>query len=146
MTLRKLNPAQMSPHASPFSHIVCHEKSGLAFLSGQTAVDRDGALVGNGDPAEQTEQVFKNIATALETLGEGWASVISLTTYLTSYEHMQAFRETRTRLFDSYFPDGRHPAHTLLVVAGLGSPQHLIEIEAVIDHSLNGSGGANTAE
>ena len=61
--------------------------------------------------------------------------MISLTTYLTSYDHMPAFRETRTRLFDSYFPDGEYPAHTLLLVAGLGSREHLIEIEAVISHS-----------
>ncbi|MFJ6359182.1 RidA family protein [Pseudarthrobacter oxydans] len=146
MTILKLNPEQMSTHTSPFSHIVCHEKSSLAFLSGQTAVDRDGTLVGEGDAARQTEQVFKNIEAALESLGESWASVISLTTYLTSYEHMQAFRETRARLFDSYFPDGGHPAHTLLVVAGLGSPQHLIEVEAVVAHSLTGSSGVNVAE
>lgn len=137
--IRKLNPAQMSPHTSPFSHIVCHEQSGLAFLSGQTAVDREGSLVGEGDAARQTEQVFRNIGTALEYLGEDWSSVLSLTTYLTSYEHMQGFREARTRLFASYFPDGGHPAHTLLVVAGLGSPQHLVEIEAVIAHSASTS-------
>jgi 2-iminobutanoate/2-iminopropanoate deaminase len=135
MAIKKLNPPEMSPHLSPFSHIVCHEKSGLAFLSGQTAVDPAGTLIGEGDAAKQTEQVFKNIGLALENLGEDWSSVISLTTYLTSYDHMPAFRETRTRLFDSYFPDGEYPAHTLLLVAGLGSREHLIEIEAVISHS-----------
>jgi 2-iminobutanoate/2-iminopropanoate deaminase len=139
MTIKKLNPPEMSPHLSPFSHIVCHEMSGLAFLSGQTAVDPAGTLIGEGDAGKQSEQVFKNIGFALESLGEDWSSIISLTTYLTSYEHMPAFRETRTRLFNSYFPDGKYPAHTLLLVAGLGSPEHLVEIEAVVSHFMGGS-------
>lgn len=135
MTISKLDPPELSPHSSPFSHIVCHEKSGLAFLSGQTAVDKDGNLVGEGDAAQQIEQVFTNISTALAVLGEDWASVLSLTTYLTSADHMPAFRETRQRLFASYFPDGEYPAHTLLLVAGLGSPDHVIEVDAIIAHS-----------
>ena len=135
MTVTKLDPPELGPHESPFSHIVCHEKSGLAFLSGQTAVDKTGNLVGAGDAAAQVEQVFKNIEAALSSLGEDWASVLSLTTYLTSYDHMPAFRETRQRLFETYFPDRQYPAHTLLIVAGLGSLDHFVEIEAVIAHA-----------
>lgn len=78
--------------------------------------------------------MFANIQAALDALGEGWASVLSLTTCLTSRDSMPAFREVRQRLFASYFPDGEYPAHTLLLVDGLGSPDHMVEIEAVIAH------------
>lgn len=135
MSNTKLNPPEMSPHLGLFSHIVCHKQSGLAFISGQIAIDKSGAFIGKGDAAKQIEQVFKNIESALSSLGEDWRSVISLTTYLASSDYLPAFKETRKRLFDSFYLDGEYPAHTLLVVAALSSPDHLVEIEAVVSHS-----------
>jgi enamine deaminase RidA (YjgF/YER057c/UK114 family) len=54
----------------------------LLFVSGTVAVDRDGQLVGPGDLAAQTRQVFLNIERLLEAAGAGFEHVGQLTYYL----------------------------------------------------------------
>jgi enamine deaminase RidA (YjgF/YER057c/UK114 family) len=132
-----LNPPEMGPSQGLYSQIVHHQPSSLAFVSGQVAIDEGGTFVGEGDVAAQTEQIFKNIGAALASLGEEWASVLKLTTYLTSADHFPAFAATRKRLFQSYYPDGRFPGHTLLVVSALSAPLHLVEVEAIVAHSTS---------
>jgi 2-iminobutanoate/2-iminopropanoate deaminase len=132
-----LNPPEMGPSQGLYSQIVHHHESSLAFVSGQVAIDSEGMFVGEGDVAQQTEQIFKNIGAALASLGEEWASVLKLTTYLTSFDDFPAFATTRKRLFESYYPDGRFPGHTLLVVSALSAPLHLVEVEAIVAHSTS---------
>lgn len=131
------NPAQMGPSQGLYSQIVRHKQSGQAFISGQVAIDADGTFVGEGDAGKQTEQIFRNIGAALESLGEDWSSVIKITTYLTSAGDFPAFAATRKRLFESFYPEGRYPAHTLLVVSALSAPHHLVELEAVVSNSTS---------
>ena len=132
-----LNPPEMGPSQGLYSQIVHHQESSLAFVSGQVAIDNRGTFVGEGDVAKQTEQIFKNIGAALASLDEDWASVLKLTTYLTSPDDFPAFAATRKQLFESYYPDGRYPGHTLLVVSALSAPLHLVELEAVVAHSTS---------
>jgi 2-iminobutanoate/2-iminopropanoate deaminase len=132
-----LNPPEMGPSQGLYSQIVHHPESSLAFVSGQVSIDSSGTFVGEGDVARQTEQIFKNIGAALASLGEEWTSVLKLTTYLTSSDDFPAFAATRKRLFESYYPDGRYPSHTLLVVSALSAPHHLVELEAVVAHSTS---------
>lgn len=130
-----LNPAEMGPSQGLYSQIVLHAASGQAFLSGQVAIDSTGDFVGEGDFEAQTEQIFANIGTALASLGEDWSSVIKLTTFLTSADGLPGFAAARRRLFDSVYPDGLYPAHTLMIVSALSAPHHLVELEAVVSHS-----------
>jgi enamine deaminase RidA (YjgF/YER057c/UK114 family) len=105
--------------------------AGLIFLSGQVANDRDAGFVGVGDAEAQTRQVFRNIGDLLHAAGAGWGSVVRFTTYLTSAEDFPAFVRARTELFADVYPDGRYPGHTLLIVAGLSNPDHLVEVDTV---------------
>ena len=45
------------PHG--YSHVVVTDPGKLMFLSGQVASDRQGHLVGKGDPRAQTVQIFE---------------------------------------------------------------------------------------
>lgn len=130
-----LNPAEMGPSQGLYSQIVLHQASGQAYISGQVAIDSSGQFVGEGDVEAQTEQIFANIGAALSSLGEDWSSVIKLTTFLTSSDGLPGFAAARRRLFDSVYPDGRYPGHTLMVVTALSAPHHLVELEAVVSHS-----------
>ena len=132
-----VNPAEMGPSQGLYSQIVIHKEAHVAYISGQVSIDENGDFVGEGDYEKQTEQILNNIGKALDYLGEGWASVLKLTTFLTSEEGLPGFGAARRRLFDTEFPTGAFPAHTLMIVAGLSQPHHLVELEAVVAYSGN---------
>jgi enamine deaminase RidA (YjgF/YER057c/UK114 family) len=126
-----IQPSGLAPALGQYAQVTHDPISGIVFVAGQVAIDPDGQMVGVGDVAAQTERTFENIRVALEGAGSSLGDTLKLMTYLVDPAHLPAFRETRTRLFAEYFPDGRYPAHTLVIVAGLSAPEHLIEIEAV---------------
>ena len=103
----------------------------LVFVAGQVALDRDGRLVGPGDVAAQTRQVFHNIAQVLEAAGSSISRVVETTTYLVGRESIHPFLEARTALFQELFPEGDYPANTLLIVDGLVREEFLVEVKAV---------------
>lgn len=57
----------------------------LLFIAGQTAADRDGNVVGKGDPEKQAEQVFENLAAVLAAAGGSLDNMVMTTTYLTAH-------------------------------------------------------------
>jgi enamine deaminase RidA (YjgF/YER057c/UK114 family) len=103
----------------------------LIFVAGQVGVDLAGALVGPGDAAAQTRQVFQNIGGVLESAGAGFNNVVEFTTYVVGREAVQGFIDGRSQVFPEIFPDGDYPPNTLLVVDGLVREEFLVEIKAV---------------
>ncbi|GAA3294469.1 hypothetical protein GCM10020295_19060 [Streptomyces cinereospinus] len=67
MTTERIDPPALSP-ATGFSHAVVATGSRLVFLAGQTALDRDGAVLGDTLP-EQFERALGNLLTALRAAG-----------------------------------------------------------------------------
>ena len=66
--IRRLNPPELGTPPG-YSHVVDVRASRIIFVAGQTALDRDGALVGRNDFAAQADQVFRNLSTALQSVG-----------------------------------------------------------------------------
>ena len=85
------------------------------------------AIVGEGNVAVQTEQVFQNLKTVVEACGGSLADVVKINIYATSADQRPAIAAARQR----WFPDGQYPASTYVVVAALAAPVFLVEIEAV---------------
>lgn len=104
--------------------------SRLVLTSGQVSVDASGALVGLGDFAAQFHQVFANVAEVMRRAGGGINDVLKCTTYLTAADHIPAYFAERARTFPQWFGD-KPPANTLLVVAALGQPGYLLEVDAI---------------
>ena len=98
----------------------------LLFISGQVALSPEGEIVGRGDMRAQAAQVFANLRAVLGAAGATFRDVIKLTILCTDSGGIPAIREARERALE-----GHQPASTLLVVAGLASPDYLVEIEAV---------------
>jgi enamine deaminase RidA (YjgF/YER057c/UK114 family) len=101
----------------------------LVYVSGQVSYDRDGKVVGKGDMAAQTHQVFRSIAANLEAAGATWHDVVKLNGYMVNLnpDALRAYRETRERFLDA----AALPASTLVGVERLVHDDLLLEVEAV---------------
>ena len=99
----------------------------LIVIAGQVALDTQGAVVGKGDFALQTRQVFRNLIAALEAADAGPQHLVKLTTFVTDVSDLAAFRQVR----DQFLVPAHPPASTLVQVSRLFRPEFLIEVEAL---------------
>ncbi len=126
------SPETVSPPAGTYSHIArVPAGATLVVIAGQVAIGPDGKLVAVDDVEGQVAQVFENIGAALEAAGAGWANVIQTMTFLTRREDIPRLRAWRTREFPRFWPHGRYPPSTLLVVSGLASEEMLVEVQVL---------------
>ena len=96
------------------------------YIAGQVAKDINGNLVGVGHIENQARQVFTNLKNILEEVGGNLSNIVKMTTFLTHYNFIEAFRKVRSEYFTEPCPP-----HTLLVVESLAMPEFMIEVEAI---------------
>ena len=128
MRLERSNPDGVSPPLGTYSHVVKVEIGDAAWLhiSGQIAVDVDGAIVGRGDMRAQTEQVFENLKAILAAHGATFTDLVKINTFVTTLDDLIGMREVRSR----YLPSDL-PASTAVQVVALVVPEAMIEVDAV---------------
>ena len=96
------------------------------YLRGQVGTDFDGQLVGLGDPRAQAEQAMKNVSQLLAECGSELGHIVKTTTYITDPRYREpVYQEVGKWL------KGVYPISTGLVVAGLGQPEWLMEIDVI---------------
>ena len=128
-SIRRINPPELG--APPgYAQVVEIRAGRIIFIAGQTALDRDGELVGKGDFAAQAAQVFRNLTIALQSAGCTAANMVKLTVFLRDMNNLSAYREARNCFFATTSPPAA-PAVTLVEVSRLYGPDFLIEIEAI---------------
>ncbi|MFG3715428.1 RidA family protein [Micromonospora sp. NPDC047730] len=130
MAITLVNPHGL-PEIDAYRQVSIATGAKLVFVAGQVAWDADGVTVGDGDLATQVEQCYLNIGTALAGAGATFADVAKLTAYVVDWtpNKMPLFLAGATRAFAKLGITPAPPA-TLLGVAALHVPEHLVEIEA----------------
>jgi 2-iminobutanoate/2-iminopropanoate deaminase len=99
----------------------------ILFVSGLTAHDASGQLVGGKDAAAQTRQILKNLTLVLDAAGATMADVLKMTVFLTDINDRAAINPVRQEFFGA-----ARPAGTLIEVSRLALPEMKVEIEAVV--------------
>lgn len=94
-------------------------------VSGTTATDNQGRIVGLGDPYTQTKQIFKNIESALVLAGGSLKDIVRTRIYTTNIANWKHIGKAHAE----YLADIR-PATSMVEVSRLISPGMLVEIEA----------------
>lgn len=125
----RVNPPELGDPPG-YSQIVEIAAGRILFISGQTALDAAGNVVGKNDFAAQAERVFQNLSIALQARGCTAANLVKLTVFLTDMNNLGRYREARNRFFATVTPLAA-PAVTLVEVSKLYGPDFMIEIEAI---------------
>jgi enamine deaminase RidA (YjgF/YER057c/UK114 family) len=114
------------PWSPKYTFVPAVRAGQFLFLSGTTATDDAGQLVGRGDIAEQTRQIFRKFERLLGAVGATCDDIVETTDYFVTTENYRATAAVRREFFKRHFP-----ASTGVQVAGLLREGALIEIKAV---------------
>ena len=94
------------------------------YMTGTTAIDEQGAIVGVDDGYRQTVQCILNIERALKQAGATLANVVRTRMFVTDIKRWEEYGRAHREFFDSI-----RPCATMVEVRALIDPAMLIEIE-----------------
>lgn len=97
----------------------------LLFISGQAGYTDNGEII-DGDFRRQGEQAFSNLNRVLTVGGSGLENVVKVTIFVTDMKNFGEVVELRRKYFSLPYP-----ADSIVEVAGLYTPEAMIEIEAI---------------
>lgn len=124
MEITHLNPPSLHSNPAFSQGVLVSGAHRTIHVGGQNGTDSSGAIVPGGFGA-QTEQALKNVLAVLAEAGADQTNVVRLAVYMAAGQSVDEGYAASARVW------GPHPtALTVLVVAALGRPDALVELEA----------------
>jgi enamine deaminase RidA (YjgF/YER057c/UK114 family) len=124
--VQHINPPGLN-NSPAYTQVVAAKPGTIIWVSGQTAQNSKGELVGKGDLKAQVNQAWENLRLALAGSGATFQDVVKVTTYVVNYKPSMRDDLRAARLH--FMGDAKPPAATLVGVQSLASEDWLVEIE-----------------
>jgi len=123
----KISQIKITPDTyAPFNLAQGYRVGDLLFISGQTAIDDNGQLIGIGDFDVQAQKAFENLEKVLKAGGSSLKNVVKVTILLRDMSNFNKIVKLREKYFTKPYP-----ADTICEASSLFSSEALIEIEAI---------------
>jgi enamine deaminase RidA (YjgF/YER057c/UK114 family) len=122
---RLITPASIARPASSYNHaVLVRNPESTLYMAGQLGERPDGTI--SADFTEQARQIWTNIKTILSEAEMDIADIVKIVSYLVGEQHVRPYVAVHREALGPHLPPW-----TLVVVAALGSPKYLVEVEAV---------------
>jgi enamine deaminase RidA (YjgF/YER057c/UK114 family) len=122
-------PVRRLPSGAPWEPVIGYSRvvvaGPLVFVAGTTATV-DGRVVAVGDAYAQTVQAFRNVETALASVGATLADVVQTQMFVTDIGRWEDYGRAHGELFGDI-----KPVTAMLGVTALLDPHMLVEVTAV---------------
>jgi enamine deaminase RidA (YjgF/YER057c/UK114 family) len=126
MAREYLNPSDLAPPPQGlYNHVV--KVGNQVFIAGQVSRGMDGKTIHVGDAKAQAQQVYANLEKAMASVGGSIRDIVKTTTYIVGAENLIPVREARLEAL----PEEGRSTSTTVLVAGLASPDLLVEVESM---------------
>ena len=99
-------------------------KGPFVYISGTTATDEHGKLIGIGDPYHQTKQTLTNIEKALSSVGAKLSDVVRTRIFVTHIGDWERIAKAHAEVFGQI-----KPASSMLEIHRFINADMLVEIE-----------------
>lgn len=128
--MKKITPIHPEGLSTPFGSwttaVAVSASTRTVYISGLTARDATGQVVGVGNMAAQTRQVCANLEKTMAAAGGTLADIVSVTVFVTDVTEFDAIHKERRAWFKSI-----PPASAMVQISRLVDEKCLIEISAI---------------
>lgn len=128
LKIEHINPDGLIKNPAFTNVITIQGNAKTVYIGEMNANDASGQIIGKGDLKAQTEQVMKNIETALHAAGGDWGNVIKWTLHVVQGQDLQQGFEVFQKVWGKR---PNPPVITMAFVSALANPDYLIGMEAV---------------